>query len=78
MDLRTTLPVSRVYAGVSQRLTQEKSLPMAIDGSNPKSSKLGRIRFKEEMTRDFMKRGQKDLHFSEGTAWGSRARFGHT
>lgn len=51
---------------------------MAVDGSNPKSSKLGRIRFKEEMTRDFMKRGQKDLHFSEGTPWGSRARFGHT
>lgn len=40
-------------AGVSQRLTQKRSLPTAVEWSNPKYSKLGRIRFKEKITHNY-------------------------
>lgn len=70
-------------AHVSQRL----ALPTAIDWSNPRSSKLEKIRFKEEMAHGYKKENEGSLLGGGGAAeiLGGGAgyrlegqRFGHT
>lgn len=55
-------------AGVSQKLTQKRSLPTAIVWSNPKSSKLGRIMFEEEITCAY-KKEIEGFPLHRGTFW---------
>lgn len=81
-DLRTTLQTLYVCTGISQKLTPKRSFPMATEWSNPKSSKLGRITFKEEITCDYKKETEGSPQGENPGGWaGSKLkslRFGHT
>lgn len=80
--MRTTLQTSHVCAGVSQRLTQESPFLQPLLSPIPNLQSLERSGSKRRL-HVMVKRGQKDLHFSEERPWdmerdvGQRVEFGH-